>query len=73
MRPFFLRIVRKGKSNNTHKDTRINKADKEDKPRTTKAKPQKIGKEREREKNRDKERKRKANKGINRIIQILSI
>ena len=37
MRPFFLRIVRKGKRNNdkSHKDTRTNKASKEDK-RTSK-------------------------------------
>ena len=35
MRPFFLRIVRKGKRNNKdHKDTRTNKADKEDKQKT---------------------------------------
>ena len=41
----FLRTVRKGKRNNTHKDTKTNKASKEDKQRTTKAKPKKIGEE----------------------------
>ena len=46
MRPFFLRIVRKGKRK--HKDPQGHKnkqGRKEDKQRTTKAKPKKIGKE----------------------------
>ena len=54
-----MRIVRKGKrKHKPHNDTRTNKAGKwtsrgqEDKPRTTKAKPQKIGEEDEKRKNR---------------------
>ena len=47
--PFLLRIVRKGKrNNNTHKNPQAHKnkqGRQEDKPRTTKTKPQKIGEE----------------------------
>ena len=67
MRPFFLRIVRKGKRKpNTHKATRTNKASKEDKQRATKTKPLKIGKERQtgaRDKKEGKRIKTRANKG----------
>ena len=63
MRPFFLRIVRKGKrNNNTPKE--LTKTMQEDKPRTTKTKPQKIGEEHKRRANtRTKARQREKTKG----------
>ena len=56
LRPFFLRIVRKGKRNNNDpqiergQDQEQKPSSQEDKPRTTKAKPQKIGEEDEKRK-----------------------
>ena len=48
MRPFFLLIHPKGKKK-TQKPTKRAKTRQEDKPRTTKAKPQKIGGEDEKQ------------------------
>ena len=57
MRPFFLRIHPKGKrkqqpqrKESQEQAIKRGKAKKEDKPRTTKAKPQKIGEEDEKRK-----------------------
>ena len=46
---FCAYTAREKENTKTHKDTRTNKTNKQDKPRTTKTKPQKIGEEDEKQ------------------------